>query len=134
MNTALIAGLWDDMAGRRLEIIKRFYGVFFERYPQYTKHFPPMMDHQMEKMVESISMMARMADDPNIIGPHLVKLGKAHERYGLNEADMNNFRDVFLEVMAEFAGDRWDDRTAHAWRSAFDDVLIPKLMEGVWQA
>jgi hemoglobin-like flavoprotein len=131
MNTEIIGQVWDSVAGRRVEIIQTFYTRFFERYPQYQRHFPETMDHQMEKMVETISTLARFSEDPAILRPHLMKLGQAHKAYGLSSTDLHNFKEIFVESIAAACPDVWNTECERAWNDAFNQVIIPTVEQGL---
>jgi hemoglobin-like flavoprotein len=131
MNTELIAETWDSLAHRHIDVIEVFYDRFFERFPRYREMFPAKMDQQMKKMVRTLAMVARLSDDEPLITPHLTKVGDRHRPYGLQAQDLENFKAVFLEVIAEECGSRWTERCAQAWNDAFDEVIIPLMMKGL---
>ena len=131
MNTEIIGQVWDAAAGKHIDIIETFYGRFFERHPQYKRHFPETMDHQMEKMVDAISTLARCAENPAVLHPHLLKIGRAHKAYGLNSTDLHNFKAIFVEAVADACPDIWNPQCERAWNDAFNEVIIPAVEEGL---
>jgi hemoglobin-like flavoprotein len=131
MNTELIAETWDSLAHRHIDVIETFYARFFERFPHYREMFPAKMDQQMKKMVRTMAMVARLSDDEPIIGPHLAKVGDRHRPYSLQAQDLENFKAVFLELIAEECGSRWTEQHAQAWNDAFDEVIIPLMLKGL---
>ena len=134
MQTELIAQSWDSLNPRHIEVIQTFYDRFFERFPNYRAMFPESMDHQMKKMVRTMAMVARLSDDQPIVAPHLTKVGDRHSVYALSEQDLQNFKDVFIEVLAEECGGQWTEDCRKAWNEAFERVIIPNMMQGFARA
>jgi hemoglobin-like flavoprotein len=82
-------------------------------------------------MIHTMALMANLSEDQAIIAPHMHKLGAAHKPFDLELRDMNNFKTVFIEMLGEQLGARWTAAAAQAWSSAFDEVLIPLMREGM---
>ena len=132
MNTELIGQSWDKLAGKHQEVVSTFYTRFFEVHPHYKSIFPPSMDRQMKKMVETMALIARVTEDnTEVAHPHLVKVGDKHSGYNLEKGDLENFKKVFLQVVGEYCGDDWTDEHQQAWTEAFDKHVIPYMMQGL---
>lgn len=130
MNTELIAQTWDVLQDHTA-FVKAFYRRFFERFPGYRPLFPRELnpDH-LAKMVETMSLMSRLAEEEDIIAPHVRKLGTEHKPYALKARDLDNFKAVFVEMLSEHVGAAWSPLAAEAWSEAFDRVIIPLMREG----
>ena len=132
MDTELIAQTWHALGQGEAEFIEAFYRRFFERFPGYRKLFPHQLcPAHLEKMIHMMALMANLSEDQAIIAPHLHKLGAAHKPFDLERRDMSNFKGVFIEMLGEQLGARWTAAAAQAWSSAFDEVLIPLMREGM---
>lgn len=132
MNTELIAQTWSALGSREAEFIEAFYRRFFERFPGYRKLFPHQLrPAHLEKMIQTMALVANLSEDQAVIAPHMHKLGAAHKPFDLEQRDMNNFKAVFIEMLGEQLGTRWTAAAAQAWSSAFDEVLIPLMREGM---
>ena len=131
MDTDIIARTWDAFADRHERLIGKFYERFFERYPQYRSLFPASLDRQMKKMINTIGLVSRMAENRSTVAPHVERVGLHHKGYALGQQDLENFRDVFLEVLGEECGERWEPECAQAWKAAFDEVIIPHIWQGM---
>ena len=132
MNTELIAQTWHALDQSEAEFIEAFYRRFFERFPGYRKLFPHQLRAaHLEKMIHTMALMANLSEDQAIIAPHMRKLGAAHKPFDLERRDMNNLKEVFIEMLGEQLGARWTVAAAQAWSSAFDEVLIPLMCEGM---
>jgi hemoglobin-like flavoprotein len=130
MNTELIADTWEAV-GDHMVFVEAFYQRFFERFPGYRSLFPHKLDPQhLDKMVETMALLARLSEDRSLIAPHVHKLGATHKPYALTQKDLDNFRETFVELLSERVGSSWSPAAAQAWQQAFDEVLIPLMREG----
>jgi hemoglobin-like flavoprotein len=131
MNPDLIGQTWDSITDKHRDLVVAFYDRFFERFPHYREFFPKSMDHQMRKMVNTMAMVARLADSCDMVEPHMTRLGEAHRDYHLEKEDLDNFKSVFLEVLAEYLGDRWEGECCDSWTEAFDKIIEPYMLKGM---
>lgn len=131
MNTELIAKTWDALHADHLGLIESFYARFFERFPNYRSLFPAQMDHHMRRMVDTMAMVSRLADHSDVIESRMVHVGERHGHYGLGREDLDNFRDVFIEVIEEHCAGQWDGDCRAAWKEAFDRAVLPLVMRGL---
>jgi hemoglobin-like flavoprotein len=132
MKTELIAETWDALGAGQREFVELFYQRFFERFPDYRPLFPLELNLQhLEKMVQTIALVANQSQDRSRIAPHMHAIGQAHQAYGLSARDFGNFKRTFVEVLGERLGGRWSAEAEDAWNDAFDTVLVPLLREGL---
>jgi hemoglobin-like flavoprotein len=132
MNTELIAQTWLALAERQPRFIESFYERFFERFPGYRKLFPrELREAHLSKMLETVALLADLAEDAGDIAPRLHKLGELHKPFELAPRDFANFKAVFVEALGAELGSRWTPAAADAWSDAFDEVLIPLMRGGV---
>ncbi len=127
LNTEIIKASWNAMAGQRMEFVEAFYARLFESYPQYRAMFPQDLGPQRERMIEMIGSLAQFADHVDLLQPYLGHVGFQHRRTGIRAADVENFKQVFLDTLPAA-----QDATARqAWEEAFDEVIIPLFDEGL---
>jgi hemoglobin-like flavoprotein len=131
MNTELIAKTWDTLRVPHVTLIQGFYVRFFERHPHYRPLFPAQMDHHMRRMVDTMAMVSRLADHNDVIESRLFHVGERHRGYGLAREDLDNFRDVFIEVVEENCAGEWNAECRAAWKEAFDRSVLPLVMRGL---
>lgn len=130
MNTELIAQTWGAI-NDPVAFVKSFYARFFERFPGYRPLFPQQLDPgHLDKMVQTMALVARMSEDRRVIAPHVHKLGAAHKPYALGPKDLANFKAVFVEMLGLRLGAGWSSAAAKAWDQAFEEVIIPLMREG----
>ena len=130
-GAAPIGNVWRSLAGQRIQMVESFYRKLFERFPQYREMFPAEMDPQMERMVEMFTTVASFSTHIDLVRPYLLRVGEAHAKMDLTSEDLGNFRDVFLETLSDIRPAGWNEAHAAAWRTAFDDVIIPIIEEGM---
>ncbi|MDX1375347.1 MAG: globin [Burkholderiales bacterium] len=132
MKTELIAETWDALGSGQRAFVEAFYQRFFERYPDYRPLFPLELNPQhLEKMVQTMALVANLSDDRGSVAPHMHRVGEAHRAYGLTARDFDNFKRTFLELLGERVGARWSAAAQQAWSDAFDAVIVPLMREGV---
>jgi molybdate transport system regulatory protein len=134
MNTDLIGESWDKLAEHQDALIETFYTRFFEKHPKYKSLFPVPLDRHMAKIVRTLTIVAR-AGDPEVVHPHLIRLGDKHRRFDLTKQDFLNFKLTFLEVLGEYCNqycpESWNEECVQAWNEAFDDHIIPYITQGL---
>ncbi|CAK0770940.1 Globin [Gammaproteobacteria bacterium] len=131
MNIELVGKIWDGLEERHLDLMHPFYNRLFEHYSRYKPLFPPSMDSHMPRMMQTFATMSRLGDHPEITEAHMHTVGKRHHHFDLSAQDMNNSKEVFLEVIAEFSGDAWTVECAEAWNKVFDTQMLPQMMSGL---
>jgi hemoglobin-like flavoprotein len=131
MNTELVAKSWDSLGDRKRAVMESFYDRFFERFPQYRQFFPESMDQQMDKMVRTIAMAARLSDDQSTVELHMIHVGERHKPYHLGKVDLMNFKAMFIENMGVHCQDLWNESYAKAWDEVFVEVIVPLMMQGL---
>ncbi|RKZ78858.1 MAG: hypothetical protein DRR19_25775 [Candidatus Parabeggiatoa sp. nov. 1] len=137
MNTEMIGQSWDKLLDKQGAFVQTFQERLFEQYPNYESLFPkPISSRTMEKMVKTITLVARV-DDFELGHPRLVRLGDKHRRFNLTREDLFNFKRVFLEVLDEYCHEHcpetWGDECVQAWNEAFDEHIIPYMTQGLEQ-
>ncbi|MDH3637059.1 MAG: globin domain-containing protein [Gammaproteobacteria bacterium] len=130
-KTEKVSHIWEVLAGKRQALVEAFYTRLFQEYPHYRQLFPEEMDGQMEKMVDMMSAVARFSDHIDMIRPYLIRVAYVHKDLDIGERDLENFRTVLLESIAEFCPGDWDDETEVSFNHAFDDTIIPIFREGM---
>jgi len=132
MKTELIAETWEALGEGQRAFVVAFYQRFFERFPDYRPLFPLELDpRHLEKMVQTMALVANLSDDRSSIAPHMHRVGHAHKAYGLTARDFDNFKRTFLELLGERLGRQWSAEAEKAWNAAFDAVLVPLMREGL---
>jgi molybdopterin-binding protein len=136
MNTELIGQSWDKLADKQEALVHTLYERLFEQHPDYKSLFPETMSRQMEKLVRTVALVARV-DAPEIVHSRLLKLGHKHRKFNLKQEDFLNFKRVFMEVLGEYCNeycpDVWNEACMQAWQDIFDQQIIPYMTQGLEQ-
>ena len=132
MNTELIGETWNALGSAQRDFVEAFYRRFFERFPDYRPLFPLELNPQhLEKMVQTIALLASRSADHSRVAPYLHEVGRAHRAHALTARDFDNFKRTFVEVLGEHLAGQWSAEAARAWNDAFDTVLVPLMREGL---
>lgn len=131
MNTELLGQLWDKLATRQAEVVPLFYKRFFEQYPDYELLFSESREREMGKMLETVTKMARVAGESEMLHPQLVKLGEKHSHFQVTRGDLENFKTVYLQVLKELCGPDWTEECGETWIEVFEQAIIPFMTEGL---
>lgn len=130
MNTELIGQTWDKLVQQE-QVIHLLLERFFQQFPDYKPLFSETSERKLKKMFDMLGMVARLANDTEILHPQLVKIGERHTQFKLGQQDLENFRGVFLQVLGEVCGDHWNETCQKAWLEVFEERIIPYMMEGI---
>jgi molybdopterin-binding protein len=130
MYTQVIGQSWDQLSDKQQEVIRTFYTRLLETYPKYKPLFPQSiaeMEKLMRKVGRTIALLARVSEDTEVLHPHMLKLGDKHRRLNLKKEDLLNFKTVFIDVLREYC----DSDCVDMWNRAFDDHVIPYMVQGL---
>lgn len=132
MDMQLIGKTWDHVgSGRHEEVIQNFYGRLFQLYPEYRQLFPQSLDRHMKKMVDTLALVARVADETEIMHPQMIRLGAKHTSLQLKDEDLKRFQIVFINVLADCCGEQWTEECEKAWNGVFEQHIIPYMHHGL---
>ena len=117
---ALLAPVAEEMIGQ-------FYTTLFERYPGVIPMFENTTQaQQVTKLVAAIKLTIENLRNPDTLVGVLLAMGERHQGYGAEEAHYIAVRDTLLEVMQQYAGDKWTEEINDAWTGALN--LIAETM------
>ncbi len=85
------------------------------------------MEEQKTKLAQSLATVVANIDDLTAVRPALEALGARHAGYGALPAHYAVVRDTLLEVMAEMAGELWNDTLRDDWTGAINAVAEAML-------
>lgn len=106
----------------------QFYDHLFMRYPQLRSLFDRVrMDEQRRKIVHSMAVILRNAENPRFLEPYLKGLGLSHIAYGAQLNDYDAVHECLLAALKEVSGELWNDQLEAAWSEAF--VVVARIMQ-----
>ena len=121
------------LAPRGPELVDRFYAHLFSKHPAVRPMFPADMAEQKKKLLASLALVMENIRDAENLEQPLHDMGRRHVGYGTEPDHYPVFRDTLVSVMADMAGDAWDDQLSSGWNQALDFVASV-MLEGARQA
>ena len=132
MDQALIERLersFKLLAPRGQELVDRFYAKLFSENRSVRKMFPEDMAGQKRKLLASLIFVVQNLRKPDqMVGP-LHEMGSRHLEYGTQAEHYPIVRDTMVAVMADVAGDAWNDQLTADWTAALN-VVAGIMLEG----
>lgn len=124
---------FDALSGRADELIERFYESLFGKHPQVRSMFPEDMREQKKKLLASLVLVMKNLRTPDKLAAPLREMGQRHVGYGTQPEHYPVVRDTLVGVMADMAGDAWNEQLDQDWRGAIDAVAAI-MLEGAASA
>ncbi len=130
MDSAVIERLeasFNLLAPRAEELVERFYTTLFANNPTVRPMFPDNLAEQKKKLLASIVLVVQNLRTPEKLAEPLKKLGGRHFKYNTKPEHYPVVRDTLVSVMAEMAGEHWNDQLNSDWSGALDFVASVML-------
>lgn len=121
------------LAPRGPELVDRFYAHLFSKHPAVRLMFPADMSEQKKKLLASLALVMENIRNAQKLEEPLHDKGRRHVGYGTNSEHYPVFRDTLVSVMADMAGEAWNDQLSTDWNQALDFVSSV-MLEGAKQA
>ena len=113
MEQAMIERLESSfklLAPRGPELVDRFYAHLFSKHPALRPMFPSDMGEQKRKLLASLVLVIGNIRDAGKLEQPLQDMGARHVGYGTAPEHYPVVRDTLVSVMAEMAGEAWNDQ------------------------
>ncbi len=110
------------LAPRGPELVDRFYAHLFSKHPAVRPMFPSDMGEQKKKLLASLVLVIENIRDAGKLEQPLQDLGARHVGFGTQAEHYPVVRDTLVSVMAEMAGEVWNDQLTQDWNGALDFV------------
>ncbi len=105
---------------RAPHVTRRFYEIFFERYPQVRSMFGGEVTRRQEEMLtKALAAVIDHLEDPGWLTETLHALGAKHVGYGVRDEQYGWVGECLLATLEEVAGEAWTPRVAEAWAEAY---------------
>jgi len=125
LDVALLRSSFDLVIERSPFVTRRFYEIFFTRYPQVRPMFgggPAALERQQRMLTDALVAVLDHLDDAPWLEQTLVSLGRKHVGYGVRDDMYAWVGECLLAALAEAAGDDWSPAIAAAWTAAFGAI------------
>lgn len=130
LDVIVLRESFDLVVERAPDVTRRFYDVFFERYPQVRPMFGRSSRAQQEQMLtKALVAVIDHLEDPTWLGGTLRALGAKHVAYGVTEPMYDWVGECLLATLADVLGDAWTPRVEAAWKEAYA-VISGAMIEG----
>jgi hemoglobin-like flavoprotein len=122
VDAALLRGSFDP--GRCPQVVRRFYEILFERYPQVRPIFGNLHTEaqQEEKVAATLVALVQHLENADWLSLTLKPLGARHLDYGVTDEMYGWVGESLLAALAEVAGPDWTPELAAAWTAAYEAV------------
>ena len=116
------------LAPRGEELVERFYEELLARYPAVAPMFANTdMEAQKKKLLAALKLVVEHLRRPEQLSRALQVLGRKHQAYGAMAEHYPAVAGTLLDVMAELAGEHWNDELQRVWTAALDQVAEAML-------
>jgi hemoglobin-like flavoprotein len=123
LNATLLRGSFELVIDRQPQLVRRFYEILFERYPQARPLFGRNSAAKQEEMLGSaLVAVLDHVEDAAWLASTLKQLGAKHVGYGVTGEMYGWVGDSLLATLAEIAGADWTPELAAAWTEAYGAI------------
>ncbi len=109
------------------ELVDRFYAHLFSKHPAIRPMFPDDMREQKKKLLASLVLVIENIRNTEKLAQPLKDMGRRHVGYGTQPEHYSVVRDTLVSVMADMAGEAWNDQLSTDWNDALDFVASVML-------
>ena len=124
---ASVLASYIALSPRLDELVERFYGLLFTRYPEVRLKFRNDMESQKYHLSAALAIVFRNLDNFSELEGLLMSLGAGHVGFGVLPEHYPIVRDILLEAIHQTAGDAWSTQLEQAWREALNKVCATML-------
>lgn len=121
------------LAPRGPELVDRFYAHLFSKHPAVRPMFPDDMSEQKKKLLASLVLVIENIRNTEKLAQPLKDMGSRHVGYGTQPEHYPVVRDTLVSVMADMAGEAWNEQLSSDWNGALDFVASV-MLEGAKEA
>jgi len=132
LNASLLRSSFELVVERSPHVVRRFYEIFFTRYPQVRPMFRTSADglaRQEKMLTDALVAVLDHVDDAPWLRQTLLGLGGKHVEYGVRDEMYAWVGECLLAALEEAAGDAWSPEIAGAWTEAYG-AITGLMLEG----
>jgi hemoglobin-like flavoprotein len=110
-------------------VAEYFYADLFQRNPQLRVLFPASMARQHKVLLEALTNIVSLVDNPPELMPYLAQLGQRHrDDFGVRDHHYPEVGTSLIATLRYFTGDDWDADLESDWTSVYG--IVSKAMIG----
>lgn len=130
LDVAILRDSFALIAERNPEITKRFYEIFFEKYPSVRPMFGRRSQREQEAMLtQALVAVLDHLEDSTTLGTILRDVGARHVAYGVKDEMYGWVGDALLTAFAEVLGEDFTPAVRAAWTDAYG-AIVGLALEG----
>lgn len=123
LNATLLRDSFELVTERQPQLVRRFYEILFERYPQVRPLFGGNSTAKQQEMLgAALVAVLDHVDDVAWLESTLKAMGAKHVAYGVTDEMYGWVGDSLLSTIAEVAGADWTPELAVAWTEAYGAI------------
>jgi len=123
LDVEALRGSFELVVERAPDVVHRFYGILFSRYPQVRPMFSRNSAAQQEKMLtQALAAVIEHLEDAPWLETQLQAMGAKHVSYGVSDDMYPWVGECLVAAMKDAAGDGWTPRIETAWTDAFGAI------------
>ncbi|HUU83163.1 MAG TPA: globin domain-containing protein [Phycisphaerae bacterium] len=125
MDPAVVERLeksFATLATQGEELAARFYAHLFATHPGMRRFFPIDMAEEKRKLLEALVAVVKSLRSPEGLRSAVAELGQRCGHCGAMPERFPMFRDALVGIMADVAGQRWDDQFTRDWVVLLDTL------------
>jgi NAD(P)H-flavin reductase/hemoglobin-like flavoprotein len=122
LNPRIIKESFALIEPRGEEISAYFYGRLFAENPDLRSFFPPAMDRQRERLLQSVRKIVWSLDSPDALAAFLASLGREHRKFGVTREHYDAMGRALMATLRKYGGDAWTAAMESSWRIAYTAV------------
>lgn len=126
---SLVKDTWAMVLPIQEKAADLFYTRLFEQYPEVRPMFKGDMQAQGEKLMKMLDQAVGSLDNIDALIEPLKAAGKAHNGYGVAEADYQKVAASLLWTLEQGLGDAYTDDVKEAWTVTYT-TLAGVMIEG----
>lgn len=123
LNVPLLRSSFDLVIERQPQLTKRFYEIFFARYPQVKPMFGGSSSPNQQLMLQgALAAVIEHLEDGAWLTETLRAMGRKHVDYGVRDEMYAWVGASLLATLSEVAGSDWTPELEVAWTEAYSAI------------
>ena len=125
MNIELLRSSFTQVLEQEPALTRRFYAIFFARYPQVVPLFGRNSPRQQQEMLgQALMAVLDHLENAEWLVETLGALGRKHVTYGVTSEMYGWVGECLLATLSEIAGPAWTPAHEQVWSEAYAAIVL----------
>jgi hemoglobin-like flavoprotein len=121
LNTALLQQGYDLILQQREAFSSVYYTRLFQLYPQLKTFFVGSNERELQgSLLDTLLSIVALTNHDRKFEMAVRVFGVRHERLGVQPEHYLMVKQVLLETLQHFLGNKWNSQAAAAWEEGFE--------------